>query len=52
VATHHSCHCREIRRTSGRGVEDGRDFAEVVGAEDAGGDDRERLGVDVTASSP
>jgi hypothetical protein len=31
----------------GRGVEDGRDLAEVVGAEDARGDHRERLRVDV-----
>ena len=37
----------EIRRAAGRGVEDGRDLAEVVGAEDAGCHDRERLRVDV-----
>ena len=37
----------EIGRAAGGGVEDGGDLAEVVGAENAGGDDRERLGVDV-----
>ena len=35
------------RAGRGRGIEDGRDLAEVVGAEDARGDDRECLGVDV-----
>jgi hypothetical protein len=47
VATHHRCDRREVGWAAGRGVEDGRDLAEVVGAEDAGGDDRERLRVDV-----
>ena len=36
----------EVGRAAGGGVEDGGDFAEVVGAEDAGGDDRKRLGVE------
>jgi hypothetical protein len=47
VATHHRCDRREVGWAAGCGVEDGRDLAEVVGAEDAGGDDRERLRVDV-----
>ena len=37
----------EIGRAAGCGVEDGGDLAEVVGAEDAGCHDRERLRVDV-----
>ena len=37
----------EIRWAAGCGVEDGRDLAEVVGAEDSWGDDRERIRVDV-----
>jgi hypothetical protein len=34
VATHYGCDRREVRRAGG--VEQGRDFAEKVGAEDAG----------------
>ena len=37
----------EIGRAAGCGVEDGRHLAEVVRAEDAGGDDRECLRVDI-----
>ena len=47
MTPHHRCDRREIRRAADRGVEDGRDLAEVVGAEDARCDDRERLRVDV-----
>jgi hypothetical protein len=47
VAAHDCCDRCEVGRAAGRGVEDGRDLAEVVGAEDPGGDDRERLRVDV-----
>ena len=37
----------DIGRPAGGCVEDGRDLAEEVGAEDAGGDDCERPGVDL-----
>ena len=37
----------EIRRAAGCSVEDGGDFAEVVGAQDSGCHDRERLCIDV-----
>ncbi len=47
VAAHHCCDRREVGRTVGWGVKDRGDLAEVVGAEDARGDDRERLGIDV-----
>jgi hypothetical protein len=47
VAAHHGPDRREVGRPAGRGVEDGSDLAEVLGAEDAGGDHRERPGVDV-----
>jgi hypothetical protein len=45
VAEHHGCDRCEVRRSTGRGAEDGRDLPEVFGAEDAGGDDRERPGI-------
>src|SRR6478736_9386677 len=45
MAEHHGSDRREVGRPTGRGVEDGRSVAEVAGAEDAGGDDRERPGV-------
>src|SRR3954454_4736635 len=47
VAAHYGRECREVGRAGDRGVEDGCDFAEEVGAKDAGGDDRQRSGVDV-----
>jgi hypothetical protein len=47
VAAHDLADRCEIGRAAGCGLEDGRDLAEEVGAEDTGGDDRERLGVDI-----
>ena len=47
MAAHHGCDSCEVRRASGRGVEDGRNLTEVGGAEDAGGHDRQRPGIDV-----
>jgi hypothetical protein len=41
--------CGQVGRAVGCGVEDRGDLAEVLGAEDAGGDDRERLRIDITA---
>ena len=46
MATHHRCDRCEVWRPAPSRVEDGRDLAEEVGAENAGGDDRERLCVD------
>jgi hypothetical protein len=45
VAAHDLAQRGEVRWATGRGVEDRSDLAEEVGAEDAGGDDRERPGV-------
>jgi hypothetical protein len=45
VAPHDLAQRGEVRWAAGRGVEDRSDLAEEVGAEDAGGDDRERPGV-------
>ena len=47
MAAHYRCDRCEVGRAYCCGVEDGGDLAEVVGTEDAGGDNRERLGVDV-----
>src|SRR5215218_1967904 len=47
VAPHHRCDRGEVGWASGRSVEDGRDLAEVVGAEDSGCHDRQRLRVDI-----
>src|SRR5439155_2310457 len=47
VAPHHRCDRGEVGWASGRGVEDGRNLAEVVGAEDAGCHDRQRLRIDI-----
>jgi hypothetical protein len=47
VAAHHRADRGQIRGAARRGGDDGRDLAEVVGAKEAGGDDRERGGVDV-----
>jgi hypothetical protein len=49
VATHHCCDRREVGRPADGRVEDGRYLAEEVGAEKAGGDDRERRRADVAA---
>jgi hypothetical protein len=51
MTEHHGSDRREVGRPPAAGVEDRRDLAEVVGAEDAGGDDRERLGVDLAGLS-
>jgi hypothetical protein len=47
VPAHHGRDCRQVGRAAGGGVDDRRDLAEVIGAEDAGGDDRQRLCVEV-----
>ncbi len=47
VAPHHRCDRGEVGWASGRGVEDGRNLAEVVGAEDSGCHDRQRLRIDI-----
>src|SRR5881392_3534591 len=47
VPAHDLAQRGEIRRAARRGIEDGRDLAEEVGAEDARGDDCERLGIDL-----
>src|SRR3954451_12567910 len=47
AAAHDLADCHEIGRAAGRGIEDGRNFTKVVGAEDAGRHDRECLRVDV-----
>src|SRR6266516_6498671 len=47
VAPHHRCDRGEVGWASGRGVEDGRNLAEVVGAEDSGCHDRQRLRLDI-----
>jgi hypothetical protein len=47
VSAHDLARCGEVGRASGCGVEDGCHFVEVVGAEHAGGDDRERSRVHV-----
>src|SRR6266516_1412379 len=47
VAPHHPCDRGEVGRTSGRSVEDGRNLAEVVGAEVAGCRHRQRLRIDI-----
>jgi hypothetical protein len=53
VAEHHGCDRREVGRAAGRIVEYERHLPEVVGAEDAWGDDRERPGIDlVTVVEP
>src|SRR6266571_2413654 len=47
VAPHHRCNRGEVGWASGRSVEDGRNLAEVVGAEDSGCHDRQRLRIDI-----
>jgi hypothetical protein len=47
VSAHDLTQRGEVGRAAGRSVEDGRDLAEVVGAEDAGRDDCQRLGVEI-----
>ena len=47
MPTHHCCGRCEVGRPAVSRVEDGRHLAEEVRAENAGGDDRERPGVDV-----
>ena len=47
VPAHDLAQRGEVGRAAGRGVEDRGHLAEVVGAEDAGCHDRQRLGVDV-----
>ena len=47
VAAHDLAKCDEVGRAVDGGVEDGCDFAEVVGAEDARCDDCERLRIDI-----
>jgi hypothetical protein len=47
VAAHHRRDRREIGGAAGCGVEDGRELAEVLGAEDARGDHRKRSRVHV-----
>ena len=43
MAAHHCSDRSRVGRAAGGGIEDRGDLAEVVGAEDAGGDDRQRL---------
>ncbi len=47
VSAHDLTQRGEVGRAAGRSVEDGRDLAEVVGTEDAGRDDCQRLGVEI-----
>ena len=47
MAPHHCSDRHEIRRAARRGLDDRRHLAEVVGAEDAGADDRQHLRIDV-----
>ena len=47
MAAHHRCDRSEVGRAADRGVDDGRHLAEVLGAEEARSDDRERRRVDV-----
>lgn len=48
MTSHHVPECGEVGLTAGSGVDDRLHLTEVVGAEDARGDDRERRRVDVT----
>jgi len=47
VAAHHGCDGGQVGRAAGGRGENRRDVAEVVGAEDAGRDDRQGLGIEV-----
>ena len=49
MATHHCCDRFEVRRPAVGRIKKSRDLAEEVGAQNAGGDDRERPRLNITA---